>query len=89
MVDETIAACRKLDRENARDRSSGAVKQFVVADAILFLDTLADRLDRWASQSQSGGWSTHQVSANTAAADECRRMAARLRSAYGGRQQAV
>lgn len=55
--------------------------QFAVADAILFLNTLADRLDRWATESKSGGWSTHQVQANTHAADECRRMAARLRSA--------
>lgn len=38
----------------------------------------ADALDAWADQSQSGGWSTHQVGLNRAAANECRRMAARL-----------
>lgn len=52
--------------------------QITIADTILFLDTLADRLDGWAIQSQKGGWSTHQVDANIAAADECRRTAARL-----------
>lgn len=47
----------------------------------LFLDALANRLDGWARESQSGGWSTHQVSANRSAADDCRRMAAEARAA--------
>ena len=54
---------------------------FAVSDTLLFLDSLADRLDKWATESQSGGWSTHQVSANRSAADDCRRTAARLRAA--------
>lgn len=54
---------------------------FEVTAAILFLDGIADRLDRWAAESRTGGWSTHQVQANADAANECRRMAARLRLA--------
>lgn len=46
-----------------------------------FLDGLAMRLDGWAEQSRTGGWSTHQVEANRKAADDCRRMAANLRAA--------
>lgn len=49
--------------------------------ARLFLEALADRLDRWAQESKDGGWSTHQVSANTSAANDCRRIAATLKSA--------
>lgn len=41
-----------------------------------FLNELADRLDSWASESMKYGWSTHQVKANTKAADDCRRRAA-------------
>jgi hypothetical protein len=47
------------------------------ADAI----AVADQLDRWARQSQTGGWSTHQV-------DPMRRLAANLR-AYTGRRDAI
>jgi hypothetical protein len=46
-----------------------------------FLDGLAMRLDGWAKESRTGGWSTHQVEANTKAADDCRRAAANLRAA--------
>lgn len=54
-----------------------AVRQALVAAD--FLDRLADRLDSWAAESRSGGWSTHQVAANLETANECRREAARLR----------
>jgi hypothetical protein len=46
--------------------------------AAAFLDALADRLDSWADESRNG-WSTHQVSSNIAAANDCRRMASYLR----------
>jgi hypothetical protein len=29
-----------------------------------FLDAMASQLDRWAQQSELGGWSTHQVDGN-------------------------
>jgi hypothetical protein len=54
---------------------------FAAADTVLFLEALADRLDRWAAESRAGGWSTHQVEANIRTADECRREAAKLRNA--------
>lgn len=44
-----------------------------------FLNDLANTLDRWADESRSGGWSTHQVEANRKKADECRRMAAQIK----------
>lgn len=47
-------------------------------DTIEFLLSLANRLDRWAYESRSGGWSTHQIEANQAAANDCRRQAANL-----------
>ncbi len=43
-----------------------------------FLNNLADRLDKWASETQRGGWSTHHVQENLNAANECRREAALL-----------
>lgn len=42
-------------------------------------DELADVLDDWAAQSKNGGWSTHQVGANTEQANKCRRNAAEIR----------
>lgn len=48
-------------------------------NTIHFLDELANTLDRWAVQSRTGGWSTHQTAANIAQADACRRQAAALR----------
>ncbi len=45
---------------------------------VIFLRELADRLDGWAHESLSGGWSTHQVQANIESANECRRKAAEL-----------
>lgn len=44
-------------------------------------DTLAVKIDRWATESQYGGWSTHQVQQNKATADDCRRYAAHIRRA--------
>lgn len=52
-----------------------------VFETIAFLEIMADRLDGWARDSRSGGWSTHQVQANITAADECRRQAAKLKTA--------
>lgn len=56
-----------------------------------FLEGMAVRLDNWAEQSKTGGWSTHQVEANRNAADDCRRMAATISAAQtgGGTQPAV
>lgn len=48
-------------------------------NTIHFLDDLADTLDNWARSSRLGGWSTHQVDANMAKANDCRRQAAALR----------
>lgn len=45
-------------------------------ELIAELEAAADQCDRWAKQSQSGGWSTHQVEANTKLADRLRRVAA-------------
>lgn len=47
--------------------------------AAAFLDEMADRLDGWARESRTGGWSTHQVKDNKRAANDCRRMAATIR----------
>lgn len=59
-----------------------SAKLYVSIEATaLFLDSLANRLDGWARDSQSYGWSTHQVSANVSAANDCRRMAAEARAA--------
>ncbi|WP_454627005.1 hypothetical protein [Bradyrhizobium cenepequi] len=60
--------------------SHGNLGRFV-ADAASYLSALADQLDAWAEESKNGGWSTHQVQANIATANSCRRVAARLRSA--------
>lgn len=43
---------------------------------IEFLTLAADKLDDWAEDSRTGGWSTHQVEGNRALADACRRQAA-------------
>lgn len=52
----------------------------VLEHQIAFLEVIADRLDKWASDSRSGGWSTHQVDANISTANDCRRQAAQLRA---------
>ena len=44
-------------------------------------DILAAKLDRWAVESQTGGWSTHQVDENLKTANDCRRYASQIRSA--------
>lgn len=51
----------------------------VAGETADFLASLADTLDRWANESRSGGWSTHQVDANQDEANNCRRMAAKVR----------
>lgn len=51
------------------------------------LDALADRLDQWADESRKGGWSTHQVGANTEQANACRRRAARIREVLANLNQ--
>lgn len=48
---------------------------------ISFLEEMADRLDQWAVDSQTGGWSTYQVEPNIKSANDCRREAAKLRNA--------
>lgn len=58
-----------------------------IANQIGFLEQMADVLDGWANQSKSGGWSTHQVNANEAYANTCRREAAKLRAMLRARTQ--
>lgn len=53
----------------------------LIEQALELIDTMADQLDLWAGQSQSGGWSTHQVDPMRQKADELRR-----HSAYWKRQ---
>lgn len=48
---------------------------------VRLFDTLAMTMDRWATDSREGGWSTHQVEENRKRADDCRRYAASIRSA--------
>jgi hypothetical protein len=50
-----------------------------ISSTIAFLDDLANTLDRWADETRSGGWSTHQCEANRNEANRCRRKAAELR----------
>ena len=52
-------------------------------------DTLAQTLDRWATQSQTGGWSTHQVDENIKRANDCRRYANTIRSALPSRHDQI
>lgn len=49
-----------------------------VRSAAVYLQGVADTADGWAEQSRSGGWSTHQVEANRALANDCRRRASEL-----------
>lgn len=51
-------------------------------------ETLAQTMDRWATESQTGGWSTHQVEENIKRANDCRRYAAQIRSAIPSNQRA-
>jgi len=50
-------------------------------------DTLAQTMDRWATESQTGGWSTHQVDENIKRANDCRRYAAQIRSAVTSKER--
>jgi hypothetical protein len=52
----------------------------VTSTAFNVITATADQLDRWAEQSVSGGWSTHQVDPMRARANWLRRESARLRS---------
>lgn len=61
----------------------------IIAQQIGFLEQMADVLHGWADQSRAGGWSTHQVSANEAYANTCRREAARLRAMLRARAKAA
>lgn len=56
-----------------------------IENTLEFLREMADKLDQWAIESRSGGWSTHQVQSNIQAANDCRRQAAELRRAAFGR----
>lgn len=58
-----------------------ATKQLLeqIDATVNFLDELGERLDKWASGSIEGGWSTHLVEANRRAANECRAHASNLR----------
>lgn len=49
--------------------------------AVVFLRNLAETLDGWATESRSGGWSTHQVDANRRNAGYCRQHADALERA--------
>jgi hypothetical protein len=49
--------------------------------ALKVIRDTADQLDRWANESRSGGWSTHQVDPMRRKADELRRFAALAREA--------
>jgi hypothetical protein len=40
-----------------------------------FLNETSLTLERWARESKDGSWSTHQVDANRALADQCRKQA--------------
>lgn len=51
----------------------------ILNDNAVFLEKIADIMDRWAKESRDGGWSTHQVEANIETANECRRMAASIK----------
>lgn len=61
------------------------IRDSILTDTADFLEGLANRIDGWAAESSTGGWSTHQVKANLEAANDCRRKAAelRLKARYG------
>lgn len=56
--------------------------------AALF-DTMAVKLDRWATESRDFGWSTHQVDENRKTAEDCRRYAGHIRAALPQPKAAV
>jgi hypothetical protein len=63
--------------EMTREMTTDAQK---IELAVAFLDSMAERLDRWAVHSSTGGWSTHQVAANIEDANDCRRIAGQIRA---------
>ncbi len=89
----TSGSCTVIDEEirkfaaamNAADGQCGRAEYERLRETALFtagfLDGVAMRLDSWAEQSRSGGWSTHQVAENIEVANDCRRSAANLRAA--------
>lgn len=64
----------------ASPKVRGSARSEALADAAAYLSTVAAQLDKWAEESKSGGWSTHQVDGNIALSNGCRRMADRLRA---------
>lgn len=48
------------ERIESMDRSEGRLRK-TTKDAVVLLQEEADRLERWAVESEKGGWSTHQV----------------------------
>jgi hypothetical protein len=50
-----------------------------LVDVAASLELHAELLDRWAAESRSGGWSTHQVDAQRQKADTFRKQAAQVR----------
>ena len=65
--------------DNAATYAENHRLRHAIGAAADHLNGLADMMDKWAEQSRSGGWSTHQVDANRKAADEARRCSAQLR----------
>lgn len=65
-----------IDGDAARAEARVKALEAALEAKRLFLDAMANRLEDWANESLRCGWSTHQVSANRDAANDCRRMAA-------------
>lgn len=57
-------------------------------EASITLELAASRCDRWANDSRSSGWSTHQVIPNLQMADALRRRASMTRRAIPARAAA-
>lgn len=51
-------------------------------ELIRVIEQEADQLDRWANESSTGGWSTHQVNPMRERANELRRIAARAKGTH-------
>jgi hypothetical protein len=47
--------------------------EYIINTLIAVLEDAAWHCDKWAKESESGGWSTHQVDANRKLADHLRR----------------
>ncbi len=76
--DEWIRKGREALDEVVRLQNLVAAKNLILKQGVRILSETADLCDRWADESQTGGWSTHQVKANIEAANTCRRAAAAL-----------